>query len=507
MNTPAVTPTTPAASAASATSTTAGEVLLRGHAITRRWGGLVALNQVNVELTRGSLHAVIGTNGAGKSTLINILSGEFPPSEGRVELLGQDVTQWQQPKRARAGLGRSYQRNTIYPSFSVFENCRLAAQATHQKPWQWWQSAARCEASCGIAESVVAKSGLGDLQNLSAGMLSHGQKRQLEIAMCLATRPQVLLLDEPLAGMGAEETDAGHARRVEVGPCDFAGRARYGRGVPHCRPRHRDGEWQRDCQRHTDRHTQQCAGANRLPGRTWMTASETILDARGIHAWYGSSHVLHGVDLSLRRGETMGLLGRNGMGKSTLIRTLLGHVAQRDGQISLFGQDVAKAKPYEVARLGVAYVPEGRGVFPNLSVRENLVMAARPGRDGRRDWSLERVLETFPRLAERLGNLGAQLSGGEQQMLSIGRALMTHPELIILDEATEGLAPLIVTEIWRVIGEIRKSGIATLIVDRDYRRVLAHADVALVLQKGQAVLGGRADTVAADPALAGFLGV
>jgi branched-chain amino acid transport system ATP-binding protein len=238
-----------------------------------------------------------------------------------------------------------------------------------------------------------------------------------------------------------------------------------------------------------------------------MTASETILDARGIHAWYGSSHVLHGVDLSLRRGETMGLLGRNGMGKSTLIRTLLGHVAQRDGQISLFGQDVAKAKPYEVARLGVAYVPEGRGVFPNLSVRENLVMAARPGRDGRRDWSLERVLETFPRLAERLGNLGAQLSGGEQQMLSIGRALMTHPELIILDEATEGLAPLIVTEIWRVIGEIRKSGIATLIVDRDYRRVLAHADVALVLQKGQAVLGGRADTVAADPALAGFLGV
>ena len=134
-------------------------------------------------------------------------------------------------------------------------------------------------------------------------------------------------------------------------------------------------------------------------------------------------------------------------------------------------------------------------------------MAARPGRDGRKDWTYERVLETFPRLAERLTNLGAQLSGGEQQMLSIGRALMTHPDLIILGEATEGLAPLIVLEIWRVIGDIRKSGIATLIVDRDYRRVLAHADVALVLQKGQAVLAGRADAVAANPALAGFLGV
>jgi branched-chain amino acid transport system ATP-binding protein len=184
-----------------------GEVLLRGKNITRRWGGLVALNQVSVELARGEVHAVIGTNGAGKSTLINILSGEFPPSEGSVELLGCDVTQWQQPKRARAGLGRSYQRNTIYPTFSVFENCRLAAQATHQLPWMWWQSAAACKVSTSIAQDVMARSGLTDLQNLHAGLLSHGQKRQLEIAMCLATRPQVLLLDEPLAGMGAEETE------------------------------------------------------------------------------------------------------------------------------------------------------------------------------------------------------------------------------------------------------------------------------------------------------------
>ena len=234
---------------------------------------------------------------------------------------------------------------------------------------------------------------------------------------------------------------------------------------------------------------------------------ELIVDARAVHAWYGSSHVLHGVDLQIARGQTVGLLGRNGMGKSTLIRTLLGHVAQRDGRIMLFGQDASHARPHEVARLGVAYVPEGRGVFPNLSVRENLTMAARRGRDGRNDWSLERVLQTFPRLQERLSNLGAQLSGGEQQMLSIGRALMTHPELVILDEATEGLAPLIVAEIWRVIGEIRASGIATLIVDRDYRKVLARSDRALVLQKGQVVLQGGAQEVADSPALAGYLGV
>jgi branched-chain amino acid transport system ATP-binding protein len=183
------------------------EVLLKGRDITRRWGGLVAVNKVSLDLQRGEVHAVIGTNGAGKSTLINILSGEIPPSDGQVELLGQDVTAWTQPKRARAGLGRSYQRNTIYPSFTVFENCRLAAQASTQRPWHWWQDAQRCEASTGAARQAAHRAGLDDFLEREAGLLSHGQKRQLEIAMCLATDPQVLLLDEPLAGMGAEETD------------------------------------------------------------------------------------------------------------------------------------------------------------------------------------------------------------------------------------------------------------------------------------------------------------
>ena len=183
------------------------EVLLRGIDITRRWGGLVAVDQVSIALTRGEVHAVIGTNGAGKSTLINILSGETPPSAGRVELLGQDVTAWSQPRRAGAGLGRSYQRNTIYPGFTVFENCRLAAQARHQQPWAWWQSAQACEASRAAAHGSAQRAGLGDVLDRVAGTLSHGQKRQLEIAMCLATAPQVLLLDEPLAGMGAEETE------------------------------------------------------------------------------------------------------------------------------------------------------------------------------------------------------------------------------------------------------------------------------------------------------------
>lgn len=168
---------------------------------------------------------------------------------------------------------------------------------------------------------------------------------------------------------------------------------------------------------------------------------------------------------------------------------------------------MSKAKPHEVARLGVAYVPEGRGIFPNLSVRENLIMAARPNADGHYEWSYERIMDTFPRLQERVHHLGGQLSGGEQQMLSIGRALMTHPQLVILDEATEGLAPLIVEDIWRVIGTIKASGIATLIVDRNYHKVLAHSDRAVVMQKGQLVLSDTAHAVAHNSALAGYLGV
>lgn len=236
-------------------------------------------------------------------------------------------------------------------------------------------------------------------------------------------------------------------------------------------------------------------------------SSPLIIDAQGVQAWYGSSHILHGLDFKLAKGETVGLLGRNGMGKSTLIRTLLGHVRQREGRIQVAGKDLSKGMPHQVAQLGVAYVPEGRGIFPTLTVRENLVMAARAGTRGQKDWTYERVMETFPRLSERLTNLGSQLSGGEQQMLSIGRALMTNPDAVILDEATEGLAPLIVAEIWRVIASIRRTGIATLIVDRDYRKVCNESDRLVVMQKGRIVLEGPSEGLRGSSELAGFLGV
>jgi branched-chain amino acid transport system ATP-binding protein len=230
-------------------------------------------------------------------------------------------------------------------------------------------------------------------------------------------------------------------------------------------------------------------------------SAAALLEARGLHTFYGASHVIDGVDFAVRRGETVALMGRNGMGKTTLLRSLLGLTPPSAGEVRVKGAVMTGAKPHHIARQGIAFVPEGRGIFATLSVRENLVMAARPGSDGRRDWMLERVLDTFPRLAERLDHGGTQLSGGEQQMLTIARALMTNPDLLLLDEATEGLAPLIAREIWSILGRIRAAGIAAVVVDKNVAKLAAVADRIVVLVKGRVAFAGSAAELKAQPEL------
>ncbi|MDP3606202.1 MAG: ABC transporter ATP-binding protein [Polaromonas sp.] len=236
--------------------------------------------------------------------------------------------------------------------------------------------------------------------------------------------------------------------------------------------------------------------------------SDLLIDAKGIHTYYGASHILRGIDFSVARGETIGLMGRNGMGKSTLLKSIMGLVRPRSGSVTITGKDMLGRAPYEISRLGIAYVPEGRGIFGNLSVLENLKMAARAGTRGQRDWTYDRVLETFPRLKERLGHGGQQLSGGEQQMLTIGRALMTNPDVLILDEATEGLAPLIAREIWRICGVIRETGISSVIVDKNWKHVTRITDRNIILVKGEVVFeGGSAELQARPELLTQYLGV
>lgn len=229
--------------------------------------------------------------------------------------------------------------------------------------------------------------------------------------------------------------------------------------------------------------------------------SELLINAQGLNTYYGASHILRGIDFSVTRGETIGLMGRNGMGKSTLLKSLMGIVPPQSGTVQIKGQTMNGRPTFEVAQMGIAYVPEGRGIFGNLSVVENLKMAARPGTRGQRDWTYERVLETFPRLKERLGHGGQQLSGGEQQMLTIGRALMTNPDVLILDEATEGLAPLIAREIWRICSLIKDSGISAIIVDKNWKHVTQITDRNVILVKGQVVFEGSSQALHDDPSM------
>jgi branched-chain amino acid transport system ATP-binding protein len=228
---------------------------------------------------------------------------------------------------------------------------------------------------------------------------------------------------------------------------------------------------------------------------------ELLIKGQGRNTYSGASHILRGIDFRVARGETIGLMGRNGMGKSTLLKTLMGIVPPRDGDVFIKGQRMNGRPTYEAAQLGVAYVPEGRGIFGNLSVIENLQMAARSGTKGQRDWTYERVLETFPRLKERLQHGGQQLSGGGQQMLTIGRALMTNPDVLILDEATEGLAPLIAREIWRICSVIKDSGISAIIVDKNWKHVTQITDRNVILVKGQVVFEGSSQVLHDDPSV------
>ncbi|MEP3275952.1 MAG: ABC transporter ATP-binding protein [Stappiaceae bacterium] len=213
-----------------------------------------------------------------------------------------------------------------------------------------------------------------------------------------------------------------------------------------------------------------------------------MLEARGIETYYGASQALFGVDLNISEGEVVALLGRNGMGKSTTIRSILRLTPPKTGSIRFAGKDVSALKPHRIAQLGIGLVPEGRRCFGNLTVAENLLATARKG-----VWNLSRIADLFPRLSERRNQSAATLSGGEQQMLAIGRALMTNPKLLILDEATEGLAPVIRQEIWAAIRQLKADGLALLIVDKTLKELLPISEHCVILEKGRSVWTGPAD--------------
>ena len=473
--------------------------LLETRALVKRFGGLTATDNVSIEVREGEIHALIGPNGAGKTTLVGQLTGNLRPDSGTIHFAGRDVTHLPIHARVRLGLARSFQITAVLREFSAIENVALAVQAHAGHSFRFLADARYDKSLREPAWQGLEIVGLDMRAGVPAAALSHGEQRQLEIAMALAGQPRLLLLDEPMAGMGAEESqDMVHLLAPpESALWHAADRARHGRSVCAGRPHHRAGLRPRHRLRHARGDPRQRRGASGLSRR----GGRVMLKVRDLQGFYGPSQALFGMELAVEAGEVVTLMGRNGMGKTTTVHAIMGVLPHRRGIIEFEGRRVDHLPSFRIARLGLGLVPEGRQIFPNLSVRENL-LAASANRSGRSNpWTLPRVFEFFPRLAERQRNRGNQLSGGEQQMLAIGRALMTNPKLLILDEATEGLAPLIRQEIWSCLGRLKREGQAILVIDKNVGTLIGLADRHYIVEKGRVVWSGTSEALAKDSGL------
>lgn len=487
--------------------------LLHVRGLTKRFGGVVALWRCDLDVHPGEVHALIGPNGAGKTTLINLVSGAIAPTEGRILFEGRDVTGAPSHVRALLGIARTFQITNLFPRDTTLGNLALAVQARSGSSFRFWHPVHREVGLVEEARTFAHRLRLEDRLDVPALTLSHGEQRQLEVGVALASRPKLLLLDEPTSGMSQEETqrmvDLIHRLRKETTillvehDLDVVFRVAdrvtvlvEGRVLASGSP----DEVRANPEVHRAYLGEVASGRRPRDGPArGPIRRPLLLDVRELQTFYGPSQVLFGIDLRVPEGSVVTLLGRNGMGKTTTVRSIMGLVRPRAGRIVFRAQEITGLAPERIAALGIALVPEGRQIFPNLTVRENL-LAFRANRSGRKDpWTPDHVLDLFPRLRERLNHLGGQLSGGEQQMLAIGRALVTNPHLLILDEATEGLAPALREEIWRCLGALSEAGQTILLIDKYVDRLVELAHYHFILERGRVVWEGPSE--AFDPAL------
>jgi ABC-type branched-subunit amino acid transport system ATPase component len=554
--------------------------------VSKRFGGLAALSDVSLRIPPGRITAIIGPNGAGKTTLFAVIAGFTTPDAGSIVLQGEDITREAPHRRALRGLVRTFQIVQPFANLSVRENIAVGAHL-------FARSRRRALAD---AETIAARVGMGELIDRPASTLTIAGRKRLELARALATRPQLMLLDEVMAGLNPTEIGemvavvrgirdrgvtllltehvmaavmqlaehvlvlndgriiaqgapaavvqdaavveaylgrAGDAKSMEPAPSQasesgdamplappsrpLAGRvdaplARRGGGdklapsvdnslapsvdSPPTPARSQAGEPTLPA------NGREGGGEAPLcPATSTSETSSALLHVDNLHAGYGAMPVLRGVDLTVSPGEIVAVLGSNGAGKTTLNRALSGLIPAAQGRIRFAGADMTGADPAAIVAAGLVQVPEGRRIFPNLSVHENLALGSyRRGRRHRRD-NFDRVLATFPRLAERRGQMAGTLSGGEQQMLAIGRGLMAEPQLLILDEPSLGLSPRLVEEMFALIAGLRRQGLAILLVEQNVMQTLTIADRASVLEHGAFALTGPAAELLAAPQL------
>jgi branched-chain amino acid transport system ATP-binding protein len=509
--------------------------------ISVRFGGLQALQDVNLEVHAGAVNGLIGPNGAGKTTLFNVITGLQAPTQGRVRLGGEDVTRLSPHRRARLGIARTFQRLELFGTLTARENVQMAAETRRRRPTG---VSSRTE-----ADTILAHIGLSHVADEPTDLLPTGLARLVELGRALATGPSVLLLDEPSSGLNQEET-------VELGQVlvDLAGRGvavllvehdmslvmsisdhvsvlDYGAVIA-------DGD---PASVQADRAVQAAylgtaedepvtqpstsvfvstpgppppppsapAGNTMIAFPVQATppaASTPMLVIDDVHAAYGRIEVVHGVSLEIAEGSVYALLGPNGAGKSTLLKVASGRMAATSGTVSFDGEELRRPVPDRLARRGLCAVPEGRAVFPNLTVAENLLMYSYRSRDTKVADLEEQSYARFPVLGERRRQLAGRLSGGEQQMLALARALFTSPRMLLLDEISMGLAPLVVAELYELVAQaVAQDRITILLVEQFAQTALAIADHAGVMVNGRLVRTGSPAEVG-DHLLSAYMG-
>ncbi|MCY7369749.1 MAG: branched-chain amino acid ABC transporter ATP-binding protein/permease [Polaromonas sp.] len=486
--------------------------ILEVQSVDKHFGGIQAVKNASLRLRAGEIHALIGPNGAGKTTMFNLISGMFRPDAGSVRLSGREIQHLPSHRICRQGLARSFQITNLFRGLSIYENLRLSLQAQHTGSFNAWRDVDHYPQVHAETAELMKFLGLEGMEAIAGGELSYGGQRLVDLGIALGSKPRVLLLDEPLAGLAAAERERvshlvktiasnipvlivehdidrvlAFSQRVTVmneGSVLMAGAPEEARA---------------------DRRVQQVyTGSGKPPvsGRVAGTATERpqLLRFAGVNAFYGKSHILNDATLDVREGEIIALLGRNGAGKSTLLKVLTGLLEPASGQIEFAGRNIAGLAAPDIARLGIGYVPQGRGLFAGMTVAENLALGrlARPT-DGSSGvvWSEQKILQVFPRLKDRMQTPADFLSGGEQQMVAVARALSGNVRLLLLDEPFEGLAPAVVQELFTLFDQLRTQ-VSILIVEHNLDLVLALADRVFALERGAVFHQGQAEPLLTD---------
>jgi branched-chain amino acid transport system ATP-binding protein len=486
--------------------------VLEANDVGMRFGGIQAVRGANLAVQAGQIHALIGPNGAGKTTTFNLISGMFPPSTGTVKLHGKVIHHLAPDRICQQGLARSFQITNLFKGLTIQENLRLSVQARHPARFNFWRDVDSFPAVQAETAELMKFLGLEGMEQVGGADLSYGGQRLVDLGIALGSKPQVLLMDEPLAGLAAAERER-VSRLVKT----------IASNIPVLIVEHDIDRVLELSHRVTvmnqgevlmsgtpdevraDQRVQEIytgTGTPPVTGRSGVATGDRplVLDFDGVNAFYGKSHILNSASLQVREGEIVALLGRNGAGKSTLLKSLVGLVPPASGRVVFNGRDIAGLGAPDIARLGIGYVPQGRGLFAGMTVAENLSLGrlARPT-DGSTGvvWDEEKIFEFFPRIKERMHIAADYLSGGEQQMVAVARALSGNVRLLLLDEPFEGLAPTVVQELFTVFDKLRQH-VAIVIVEHNLDLVLALADRAYALERGAVFHEGPAEPLLTD---------